>query len=118
MEDPSLTRRVEILEQHLELLKALPARVSAVEAQIVQLRDEMHVGFSALSGELRSEMRAGDQGLREEIEDVRLEMRAMHQETLMRFEMQDQKIEGLDRHMHVLHEDLIERIARLGERRG
>ena len=92
--------------------------MSAVEAQIVQLRDEMHVGFSALSGELRSEMRAGDQGLREEIEDVRLEMRAMHQETLMRFEMQDQKIEGLDRHMHVLHEDLIERIARLGERRG
>jgi hypothetical protein len=90
--------------------------LTSVEAQIVLLRDEMHVGFSALGGELRSEMRAGDQGLRNDIEDVRLEMRAMHQETLTRFEVQDQNFSDLKRYMLMLHEDLVDRIARLGER--
>jgi len=72
-------------------LKDLPARMTAVEAQIVQLRDEMRGGFSAM---------------------------------LSRFEAQDAKIERLfgdigdiSRQMRVLHEDTIERIARLDEGR-
>ena len=78
--------------------------MTAVESQIVQLRDEMHAGFSALG-------------------EVRLEMRAMHYEVLARFERQDKrldaqddKFEELKRHMHMLHEDVLERIARLRER--
>ena len=49
MESPSLERRVEILEQTVELLQDLPPRMAKVEAEIVQLRTEMHSGFSALS---------------------------------------------------------------------
>ena len=110
----SLARRVEILEQDVASLKELPARMAAVESQIVQLREEMHAGFSALATELRAEIRAGDDSLREEIGGARLEMRAMHYETLVRF---DQKFDELTRHMHVLHEDTLERFARLDEGR-
>jgi len=111
MAHASLVKRVEILEQQVESLKELPARMTAVEGQIVQLRGEMHDGFSALTSGLRSEMREADLGLREQIDDVRLELRAWHHETLARFE-------DLDRLMRVLHEDTLERIARLDEGRG
>lgn len=118
----SLARRVEILEQDVASLKELPARMAAVESQIVQLREEMHAGFSALATELRAEMRAGDGSiraefraeLRAEIGEVRLQMRAMHYEILVRF---DQKFDELKRHMHVLHEDTLDRFARLDEGR-
>jgi hypothetical protein len=97
MAQTSLTKRVEILEQQVETLKELPARMTAVEEQMLQLRAETRDGFSAL-GELR------------------LEMRAMHHELLVRFGAQDEKFKDLKRHMHMLHEDALDRIARLGER--
>jgi hypothetical protein len=95
MQDPSIVNRLEILERKVELLDALPARVSAVESQIVQLRHDMNAGFSAL----REEMRTGLEVLRT---DLRAEIRAGDEET---------------RHfMRILHEDVIARIAaiRLG----
>ena len=61
----NLTERVEVLEMKVGSLEELPARMSAVESQIVQLRSEMHGEFSAvrqemrdLGGTLRQEMRA------------------------------------------------------------
>ena len=62
-------------------LASLPARVASVELQIVQLRDEMRLGFSA----------------------VRREIRESDQETR--------------RFMRVLHEEMIARIAALGDSR-
>ena len=41
---------------------------------------------------------------------------AMNAEMVTRFEAQDQKFGDLRREMHLLHEDVLERIARLGER--
>jgi len=108
MERESIDRRVEILEQHVEMLKDLPfrmtsvegrltsieGRLTSVEAQVVQLRSEMKGGFSALSYAIN----------------------AMHTDIVARFEAQDEKFMDLKRHMHMLHEDALERIARLSER--
>ena len=65
----------------MEGLAALPAHVASVELQIVQLRDEMRLGFSAV----RQEIREGDEETR--------------------------------RYRRVLHEDVIARLAALGEAR-
>ena len=98
----SLARRAQILEQKVESLRELPARMSAVESQIVQLREEVRSGFSAIG-------------------DLRLEVRALQYETVARFEAQDDRIarlfDDLSRQMRVLHEDTLERIARLDESR-
>jgi len=66
---------VERLERRVEILEQFPDRVRAMEAQIVLLRDEMRNEFSAT--------------------------RAL--------------ISDVDRYMRVLHEDVIQRIATLGE---
>ena len=47
-----LTERVEVLEVKVAALDGFPDRVSAVESQIVQLRDEMRGGFSAVREEM------------------------------------------------------------------
>jgi hypothetical protein len=44
----TLENRVETLELKVEALEQLPDRVSAVESQIVQLREEMRGGFSTM----------------------------------------------------------------------
>lgn len=85
MTEPALTDRVTILEQKVEDLASLPARVTAVELQILQLRQEMRAEFSAVRQELRAEIRQGDEETR--------------------------------RYMRVLHEDVIARIAALGDAR-
>ena len=68
----TLTVRVENHERRLELLEALPARVSAVELQIRQLRTEIGEQFSAT----RQEFAAADSGLREEIRALGTALRA------------------------------------------
>jgi hypothetical protein len=52
-----LEHRVEILEENMEQLRDVPARLLAVESQIVQLRAEMQTGFSSLR-ELNDETKA------------------------------------------------------------
>jgi FtsZ-binding cell division protein ZapB len=69
----NLTERVEVLEMEVGSLKELPARMSAVESQIVQLRSEMRGEFSAV----RQEMRALN-------DETRTEMRMLHEEVLDR----------------------------------
>jgi hypothetical protein len=96
MQRRTLTQRVEILEQKVAALETLPARVTAVELQILQLRDEMRGGFSALRQEWRQELQSAVESLRTEIRTGDEEIR---------------------RYMRVLHEDLIARIAALGDSR-
>ena len=81
MSQDTLTVRVKRLEHRVEILEQLPGRVSALESQIVRLRDEIHSEFSAMQTVIR-----------DVDEDTR-------------------------RYMRMLHEDLIERIARLSEGR-
>jgi hypothetical protein len=51
----------------VEILEQLPERVTAVESQIVLLRDEMRSEFSAVRGENSRRRRAGHQDSPEEI---------------------------------------------------
>jgi hypothetical protein len=115
----TLERRVEVLEQ-------LPARVAAVESQIVQLRDEMRSEFSALHGEiragdehvvetLREEIRAGDEHV---VKTLREEIRAGDAETRrVLTERMEFLFDANERHMRLLHEDLVQRIATIREGR-
>jgi len=80
-----------MLERRVEILEQLPDRVTSLESQIAQLRDEMRAEFSTT----RAEARAGDEetrrGLREEIragdEETRRFMRILHEEVIVRIEL-------------------------------
>ena len=76
MQQRSMIERIEILERKVEALETLPERVTAVELQLVQLRDEMRVEFSAT----RAEMRAGD-------EETRRYMRVLYEDLVARISL-------------------------------
>ena len=82
--------RVDNLERRVTTLEKLPARIDALTVEVSGLRTEMRAEFVAI----RAEMRAGDLALGARI---------------------DEKIDGLATEMRVLHEDVIGRIALLGE---
>jgi hypothetical protein len=90
MSRESLEARVDRLERRMDLLEQVPRRMDALEAQIVQLREEMRSEFSAIRGE----MRAGDEQTRR----------------VLSKEMRD-LFEANETHMRVLYEDLVQRIA-------
>ena len=73
-----------------DALEELPERMSAVETQVAQLRDEMRAGHE----ELRAEMRALN-------DEARLETRALHHEAMAQTRM--------------LHEEVLGRIATIAE---
>src|SRR6187402_2877193 len=81
----SLEQRVTMLEEQMQEIRGLPARVAGVELQIVQLREEMRESFSATRSELRGEMHGIRDELRAEMrgvrDDLRVEIRAGDQET-------------------------------------
>jgi hypothetical protein len=54
-----LTTRVEVLEEKVDVLAELPARVSSLEVQILQLRTEMRDECSAVRHEMRPAPRCG-----------------------------------------------------------
>jgi|KBSSwiStaDraftv2_1062776.scaffolds.fasta_scaffold165804_1 hypothetical protein len=93
MAGKSLDQRVDMLERRTEILEQLPERVTALETQIVQLRDEMRVEFSAT----RAETRAGEERM---IQTLRQEIRDGDEETR--------------RFMRILHEEVLERMKFLG----
>ena len=80
----------------MNTLEKLPERMTALASQIVQLRTELRDGFSAI----RQEVRAGDGETRQVLRE---EMRAGEEETRTL--------------MRVLHEDVVNRIALIGEAR-
>jgi uncharacterized coiled-coil DUF342 family protein len=93
MQPLSLERRVTNLEQKVETLKTLPDRITAVELQISEFRTEVRAEFSAT--------RARVDAIDGRFDEVRAEMRALNDETKA--------------HMRALHEDVIDRITRIGE---
>ena len=105
MPPQTLTNRIAILEHKMQSLEGLPDRVASLEVHISQFRAEVRVEFSAV----REEMRAQGETFRSQMNDLvsdlgqtlRGEMRAGDEETC--------------RHMRVLHEEVIARIALLDE---
>ena len=104
----TLSRRMDIVEQKLAGLEGLPDRMTALESQFLQLRDEIHVEFSACrkemhagDGELRKEMHAGDAEVRKEMQETRRVIR--------------EDIGAFVHTMRVLHEEVISRIRIMGE---
>ena len=95
MAQTSLEERVDMVERRIENLEQLPERMTALETQIVHLRDEMRAEFSAV----RIEAHAGDERV---IQSLREEIRAGDEETR--------------RFMRILYEDLVTRIEILGGR--
>jgi chromosome segregation ATPase len=113
--DPVM-ERVKKLERTVAALTGLPGevsqlsrRVGTLESQILQLRTEIKDEFSAVRHEL-GETRDNLLGVIESGGQATLRMLAeAREETSARFD-------GLSRQMQVLHEDVIERISRLGGR--
>lgn len=130
--------RVDRVESRVSELEKLPERVTAVEVQIVQLRAEMRDEFSAL----REEIRAGDtetrREVRAEIQELRQTMVALNTETRQTMvelnaetrralvelnaetrralvELLTEMNDETRRHMRVLHEDVIGRLALIQE---
>lgn len=78
----------------MDFLEALPERMASLEVQILQFREEVKAEFSAMRQEFRQE-------LRQDVTRLESAIREGDEETR--------------RFMRVLHEDVIERIARIGE---
>jgi hypothetical protein len=88
MAQESLEKRMNRLGRRVEILERLPDRVTAVESQIAQLRGEMRSEFSAVRADAVETRRV----LTERMESL---------------------FDENERHIWLLHEDLVERIARL-----
>jgi hypothetical protein len=134
MDAGNILRRVELLETRVQELEQLPARIDALTSQISQFRQETRDEFAAVRQEMadglaavRQVMAYGFAAVRQEMADglaaVRQEMAeglaAVRQEMAgqvlaLRQEMRDGD-EETRRYMHVLYEDLVERIKWIGE---
>ncbi len=104
MPPPPLTRRVQILEEKVERLEQLPARIDSIELQILQFREEVRVEFSEmheLHAQFMARIALTEQALLHEM--GQLDERAASRDAETR------------RLMRVLYEDLIDRITTLGE---
>ena len=108
MATPKLLNRLEMLEVKVSALEALPARIDALTVQIGEQREALDRAVSALRGEVVS----CREDLRQEIAGVRDELR--REITGARDELR-QQIADARTHMLVLHEEVLERIKRIGE---
>jgi hypothetical protein len=108
---PPLRLRVERLERRVDILEQLPDRMSAIESQIVLLRNEMQSEFSAT--------RAGDQETRQQM-DSRFEVLTKQMVSLSEVlsERMISPFDANERHMRLLHEDLVQRITTMKEGRS
>lgn len=118
MQPRSVEQRVTMLEEQMRELRELPARVAGVELQILQLRGEMHEAFSATRSEfngtldgLGAQLRTEMHGIRDEL---RGEMHGIRDELRTEIRTGD---EATRTFMRVLHEEVLARIATLGEGR-
>ncbi|HVC20341.1 MAG TPA: hypothetical protein VNE16_09700 [Vicinamibacterales bacterium] len=116
MPQPTLTRRVEILEETVDAVVGLLREFRAdVQKDLAAVREEICAGDEAIRQDMRAEfaavreeIRAGDEAIRQDMRTefaaVREEIRAGDEETR--------------RQMRVLHEDVIARLQTLGEGLG
>jgi hypothetical protein len=109
----SLAERVEILEQKVGDLQTLPARVEALESHILQLRSEMHDGFSAILMRLDGHDQRFDQ-----IDQRFVSVDQRFVSVDQRFDQIDVRFEETHRFMRVLHEEIISRLSLIEEGRG
>ena len=139
MASQTIEERVDVVEQRVTALNALPARVDALSTQIVDLRGEMrtefsasraemHAEFSTVRGEARSEFAASRGEMQSEFLAIRGGERDAETPSLcslkndigdLRDTLRKEIQENGDRVMgqvRVLHEDLVARIALLGEK--
>ena len=94
-------------------LRELPARVAAVESQILQLREEIRVEFSAI----RNRFDGVDErfnGIDQQFDGIDQRFDRIDQ----RFDVVDQRFDETRRHMQMLHEDLVTRISMIREGSG
>ena len=94
MPDADLARRIKIVEQKVEGLELLPARMTALESQVLQLDIDMRAEFSAMRQEMATAISQLEERLGERISSGDEETR---------------------RYMRVLHEDVMERLSRIQE---
>ena len=74
-----------MLEQQMREMRDLPVRVTSLESQILQIRQEMRDEFSATRSEFRGELAAAVTTLSQAIADTNTHMRVLHEDTLSRF---------------------------------
>ena len=148
MSPESLRVRVDRLERRVEILEQLPDRVSALEVQVVLLRDEMRSGFSAtrdrdeetrrvltermdsqfdvLSKRIESQSNVLNTRM-ESLSDVLSKQMVSLSDVLSKqmvslSEVLSERMMSLfdenERHMRLLHEDLVQRIATSRESRS
>jgi hypothetical protein len=115
MAPESLRVRVDRLEKRVEILEQLPDRVSALESQIVLLRDEMRSGFSATQAsdeETRRVLTEQMDSLSEVLRKQMVSLSDVLSERMMSL------FDANERHMRLLHGDLVQRIATIRESRS
>jgi hypothetical protein len=88
-----------MLERQMQEMRELPERVTKMESQIVQLREEIRDAFSAIRIDMRGEIAAAVATLRQAIDGT------------------NKAIEETNTHMRALHEEALSRIAAIGEGR-
>jgi len=111
MQRHTIAQRMEKLEQRGTALEELPGRMDRLESQFVQLRSEMHDGFSAIQEEVRAGDEVTRQTLHKEIQVakeetvalLRAEIGASGAEIVTALGLQ---IEKAMRQSRVLYEDL------------
>ena len=91
MPSESVERKVERLEERVNAIEQLPARIDGLGLQILQLREEMRIEFSAV----RCEMAAGDELVSARIEDARRETRVLHENAIGRIAVIGEGLEAL-----------------------
>jgi hypothetical protein len=119
MPDPSWIRRIEILEQKVEGLEVLPARMTTLGSQILQLGDDMRAEFSAIRQEMATAISRLEERISSGDEETRRYAGALHQDLIERLSVLEERMTSGDeetrRYMRVLHEDVIEKISRIQE---
>ena len=105
MESKSLEDRVVLLENELQALRDLPARVGALEEQLVQFRGEVRAEFSALRSDVRNVDKRLDLSVsrldRLDFSVLRLDKR--FNGLSEKFDGLSEKFDGLSEEMHALH---------------
>jgi polyhydroxyalkanoate synthesis regulator phasin len=124
MVQESLENRVEMFETTMKALASLPDRVGRLEVQVLQLHGEMRDGFSAIRDEMVAQgdtLRAADEAIRADLDGLRIETRDGFSVVHCRIAALDDRMQKLNdemrRHMLVLHEEVMSRIALIGEGR-
>jgi hypothetical protein len=112
MPSSPLSRRVEILEEKVEQLEQLPPRIEGIEVQVLQLREEVRADFSATRAEFLARIALAEAALLHEINQLDERVGRQLAEMRLEFIAGDEETR---RYMRVLHEEVIARIAMIGE---